>query len=215
MTDYIDGYCERLAPGLLGEPLNAITNAAFMIAAIWIWQIARRNGRDGNWMLRTLVIMLFATGFCSLVFHTYANMIGAVLDTVALTLCLLAAILFSARAWLRQPWWMAALWPVGMIAASIAMGAIVPVGGAAYRGPFVTGGLLAFLLLSRQHPAGRDVAIAICCFVPSFIFRTIDAPICDAFPAGTHFLWHLLNACVLGFAIRPFARLDTDPAMQR
>ncbi|MDF1722748.1 MAG: hypothetical protein P1U65_18905 [Minwuia sp.] len=215
MTDYIDGYCERLAPGLLGEPLNAITNFAFMIAAIWLWQIARRNGRDGNWMLRTLVILLFATGVGSLIFHTYANRIGAILDTVALTLCLLAAILFSARSWLRQAWWMAAFWPLGMIAASIAMGTIVPVGGAAYLGPFVTGGLLAFLLMSRGHPAGRDIAIAICCFVPSFIFRTIDAPICDAFPAGTHFLWHILNACVLGFAIRPFARLDPDPVKQR
>lgn len=215
MTDYIDGYCERLAPGLLGEPFNAITNLAFMIAAIWLWQVARRNGRDGNWMLRTLVIMLFATGVGSLVFHTFANTLGAILDTVALTLCLLAAILFSARVWLGQAWWMAALWPIGMIAASIAMGAIVPVGGAAYLGPFVTGGLLACLLISRQHPAGRDIAIGICCFVPSFMFRTIDAPVCDAIPAGTHFLWHILNACVLGFAIRPFARLDPDPAVQR
>lgn len=215
MTDYIDGYCERLAPGLLGEPFNAVTNFAFVIAAIWLWQIARRNDRDGDWMLRTLVIMLFATGVGSLIFHTFANRIGAILDTVALTLCLLAAILFSARVWLRQSWWMATLWPIGMIAASIALGAIVPVGGAAYLGPFVTGGLLAFLLISRHHSAGRDIAIGICCFVPSFIFRTVDASVCEAFPTGTHFLWHILNACVLGFAIRPFARLDPRPAMQR
>lgn len=208
MYDYIDSYCERVAPGLLGEPLNAVTNLAFMIAAFWLWRIARRHGRDRSWMLRTLVILLFATGVCSLIFHSFANTIGVILDSLALTLCLLAAILFSARAWLRQGWWLAALWPVGMIVAAFVLGSFVPVEGAAYLGPFATGVLMAGILILRGHPAGRDVAIGIACFVPSFFFRTIDAPVCEAFPSGTHFMWHMLNACVLGFAILPFARLD-------
>ena len=204
MYEYIDNYCERVAPGLLGEPLNAVTNLAFMIAAFWLWRIARRHGRDRSWMLRTLVILLFATGVCSLIFHSFANVIGVILDSLALTLCLLAAILFSARVWLRQGWWLAALWPV----AAFVLGSFVPVEGAAYLGPFATGVLMAAILILRGHPAGRDVAIGIACFVPSFFFRTIDAPVCEAFPSGTHFLWHMLNACVLGFAILPFARLD-------
>ena len=199
MYDYIDSYCERVAPGLLGEPLNAITNLAFMFAAFWLWRIARSHGRDQSWMLRTLVILLF---------HSFANVIGVILDSLALTLCLLAAILFSARVWLRQGWWLAALWPVGMIVAAFVLGSLVPVEGAAYLGPFATGVLMAAILILRGHPAGRDVAIGIACFVPSFFFRTIDAPVCEAFPSGTHFLWHILNACVLGFAILPFARLD-------
>ncbi|WP_281018211.1 MULTISPECIES: hypothetical protein [unclassified Minwuia] len=208
MFEYIDGYCERIAPGLLGEPLNAITNLAFMFAALWLWRIARRHHRDRSWMLRTLVFLLFATGVCSLIFHSFANVIGVILDTLALTLCLLAAFLFSARVWLHQGWWTAALWPVGMIVAALVLGGIVPVDGAAYLGPFVTGALLAGILILRGHPAGKDVAIGVACFVPSFFFRSIDAPVCEAFPDGTHFLWHILNACVLGFAILPFARLD-------
>ena len=31
---YIDIYCERTAPGFWDEPLNAVSNAAFLIAAI-------------------------------------------------------------------------------------------------------------------------------------------------------------------------------------
>jgi hypothetical protein len=27
--------------------------------------------------------------------------------------------------------------------------------------------------------------------------RTLDAAMCDAFPLGTHFLWHLINAALL------------------
>ena len=31
----LDGYCERLGPGLWAEPLNFLSNAAFLVAAIW------------------------------------------------------------------------------------------------------------------------------------------------------------------------------------
>ena len=33
----LDLYCERLGPGLLAEPLNAVTNGAFLVAA---WRLA-------------------------------------------------------------------------------------------------------------------------------------------------------------------------------
>jgi len=35
-TDHIDGYCERLDPSFWSEPVNAVTNAAFVIAAIFV-----------------------------------------------------------------------------------------------------------------------------------------------------------------------------------
>ena len=34
-TAYIDNYCERLLPGFWDEPLNAISNLAFWLAA-WV-----------------------------------------------------------------------------------------------------------------------------------------------------------------------------------
>ena len=35
----------------------------------------------------------------------------------------------------------------------------------------------------------------------SLTFRTLDAPLCAALPLGTHFLWHILNAVMLGWMI--------------
>ncbi len=35
---YVDNCCERLLPGFWGEPLNAVSNAAFVLAA---WAMAR------------------------------------------------------------------------------------------------------------------------------------------------------------------------------
>jgi hypothetical protein len=40
----MDVYCERVGPELLAEPLNAITNASFLLAAWAAWVLARRVG---------------------------------------------------------------------------------------------------------------------------------------------------------------------------
>ena len=37
-------------------------------------------------------------------------------------------------------------------------------------------------------------------------FRTVDEAVCGAVPIGTHFLWHLLNAVLLGWMIRVLVR---------
>ena len=51
--DYIDLYCERLAPGLTGEPLNALSNVAFFIAAWAILNLARHQQKIATeiWLL--------------------------------------------------------------------------------------------------------------------------------------------------------------------
>lgn len=58
--DYIDIYCERLAPGLLAEPLNALSNISFLIAALAIWRFARLHQEipTGIWILIVLAIAL-------------------------------------------------------------------------------------------------------------------------------------------------------------
>jgi hypothetical protein len=40
----LDLYCERTGPELLSEPVNALTNVAFFIAAWLLWRDARRRG---------------------------------------------------------------------------------------------------------------------------------------------------------------------------
>lgn len=208
MADTVYWYCERVAPGLLGEPLNAVTNAAFLVAAWWLWRLARRHGTASDPMLVILLLLLVATGLGSFALHTTATAWGGAVDTAALSLCLLTTIFFGARRWLGWSWLAALVWPAGMIGAAVVLGRLVPVAGAMYLGPFATGLVMALWLLAARHPAGRFVATAVLVFVPSFVFRTLDQPLCGAFPAGTHFLWHCLNAVVLGFAIAPFACLE-------
>ena len=34
----VDGYCERVDAAFWSEPINVVTNAAFLIAALWVWR---------------------------------------------------------------------------------------------------------------------------------------------------------------------------------
>ena len=64
----VDGYCERLGPGLWAEPVNAVTNAAFLVAAAVMWWRCA-----GLWWSRALCAVLAAIGVGSGLFHTFAN----------------------------------------------------------------------------------------------------------------------------------------------
>jgi hypothetical protein len=205
MFDDVDGYCERLAPGFWGEPLNAVTNLAFLAGALVIARTAQREGTLGNASLAVPLSLLALTGIGSFLFHTFANGWTGIADTLALGLCLLATIYASARRFLGQSWYLALIWPVGMLSAAFAFGAYLPVPGSFYFGPLATGGIIALVLLRNGHPAGRWIGAAILVFLPSFVFRSLDDPLCGSWPYGTHFLWHILNGVVLGLAIRPLA----------
>lgn len=68
MTDYVDGYCERVAPGLWGEPLNSLSNLAFLVAAVLVWRLAAGD-RAGR-LLAGLIGLVFAA---STAFHLLAT----------------------------------------------------------------------------------------------------------------------------------------------
>jgi hypothetical protein len=40
----------------------------------------------------------------------------------------------------------------------------------------------------------------------SILFRSIDLPLCSGWPLGTHFMWHILNALMLGWMIEVYRR---------
>jgi len=58
----IDAYCERLGPGLLAEPLNALSNAAFFIAALWAARAGDRGATDAS--VKGYASMLKFLGLC-------------------------------------------------------------------------------------------------------------------------------------------------------
>lgn len=78
-TAPIDIYCERLGPGFWAEPWNALSNIAFLLAALWGLAEARR--RDAlNAANLALIALASAIGIGSFLFHSFATTWSALAD---------------------------------------------------------------------------------------------------------------------------------------
>ena len=72
LHEKLDNYCERVGPEFWSEPLNAMTNAAFLIAALaafLIWRRKTPNDLAGF----GLIVVLAAIGIGSFLFNTFAK----------------------------------------------------------------------------------------------------------------------------------------------
>ncbi len=199
---YIDIYCERTGPTFWAEPVNALTNLAFFVAAWALWRLARREGAldAGTW---ALIAIVAAIGAGSFAFHTLANRPAMLADVIPILIYQLVWLFLYLR---RVVGWgpMTALMPVGgYLALSMLMSA-APLGGSAMYLPALVVVLGIGAFHARAPRPGRyDLLAAGVVLAVSLTFRTIDGTVCPAFPLGTHFLWHLLNGVVLYLAARP------------
>lgn len=85
MNEFIDVYCERLGPGLLAEPLNAVSNLAFFVATFCAWRLARREHVSGVAPF-ILLVLLMLIGIGSSLFHTFATRWAGLSDTLPILL---------------------------------------------------------------------------------------------------------------------------------
>ena len=215
-TRAIDSYCERVGPALLAEPLNAVTNLAFVVAALVMWRRGHRcaavaGGGQGGGMLRLLCGGLALIGIGSGLFHTVAQSWAALADVGPIVLFILTYLFAINRdvVGLRP---LAALGATALFlpyAAAVGAGfAQIPaLGSSAAYGPVPVLMLLYAAALRHRAPAlARGFAIGAGLLILSLTARTLDMPLCRALPVGTHFLWHLLNAAMLGWMIEVYRR---------
>ncbi len=205
----VDNYCERIDASYWSEPANAITNAAFVIAAIWAWRLASRAGDRGG---QVLAVILGLIGIGSYLFHTHAQIWSLYADVIPIQVFILVYVYLATVRFFRVPWWGGVLAVVAFIpyAALTARGLSSVVG--SLNGsigyapvPILIAGYAALLWRSRPQ-AARGLAVGAGILVVSLIFRSLDREVCAAVPLGTHFMWHILNAVMLGWMIRVIVR---------
>ncbi|MFN3722198.1 MAG: ceramidase domain-containing protein [Paracoccaceae bacterium] len=223
----VDIYCERTSTAYWAEPVNALTNAAFLLAALWGAVEARRRGTADplTWLLIGMAALI---GVGSFLFHTHATRWSELADTLPIWSFVAVFVLTAMRR------------IGGMPAAKVARVAGLVIAGAVLTLVFLASGegadaartapdplngsgqyapaLLALVVFSglswwRDHRAAPWVAAATGVFVVSLVFRTLDRDICATLPLGTHFLWHLLNGLMIGLLLQMLVRAG-QPAPQ-
>lgn len=204
--DQVNCYCERAGdPGFWAEPLNALSNAAFLVAALLAWRALRAldmpSSERGLPLLLIVLIAVVGTG--SFLFHSFATVWARLADVAPIGL-FIALYVFAAY---RRLIGLGA--PAAMLAAAIVVAATFAMppwfnGSLGYAPALLALAVTAALLRSRGHASAGWVAAAAAAFAVSLLLRTIDrsAFLCGSFPPGSHWGWHLLNACVLYMLMR-------------
>jgi hypothetical protein len=217
MLQHVDLYCERTGPEFWAEPVNALTNLAFIAAGIWALREARYNRADG--FVTALCWLVVVIGVGSGLFHTFANRLTLLADVVPIALFTLAYTVFAIRRYLGFSWLGTGILFVGFYVSVGLLTAMVPErlnaltsGSVGYLPAFLAlfgfGGWVAL----RGHPAGRWLLAAALTFLASVTFRALDHHVCEALPLGTHFMWHVLNAVMLGLLAVAAARYGSRAA---
>ncbi len=202
----IDIYCERLDIGVWAEPINAVTNVTFILAAIIMW-LRCKNLVEA----RILSFLLFSIGCGSFLFHTFAQTWAALLDVTAILIFILTYIFLANRrflAWSKMVSLIGVIlfFPYQLLLASILSN--IQFFGSSVQ--YIPVAILIFVysgLLFKSEPnlsRGLFAGATILCL--SIVFRTIDEPLCSILSVGTHFVWHILNAIMLSWMIEILRR---------
>jgi hypothetical protein len=193
----IDLYCERTDASFWAEPGNALTNAAFLVAAAGAFLAWRRDG-GRDWPVLALIIAVVAVGFGSFAFHTVATRGARLADVIPIAIFIYGYLLLALRRFLHLAAGASVVIVVAYAAGAQALSLLTPPG--ALNGSIgYLPALLALIVVARaaRGPPRRGIELAVMVFTVSLALRTIDLAACETFPLGTHFLWHLLNAAVL------------------
>ncbi len=203
----VQNYCERTSAALDAEPVNAATNAAFLVAAWAAWRLQSRHPEaDPAGLIRAMILCTAIVGLGSFLFHTVATRWAEWADVLPILGFLLLFLWASLRCFFGWRLWTTCGALVVFFGVTFALEAVVPGeflhGGALYA-PALLALIAIAVALTRSRPAAGKAAFgAPGLFLVSIAARTLDMPICPMFPLGTHFLWHILNGARLYLLIR-------------
>jgi hypothetical protein len=233
-------YCERgTNAALLAEPINAVSNFAFLLAGLVglqlvLWRPPEERSAD-QFLLPVLVLFI---GLGSLAFHLYADQGTALADVVPIAVFMLVYLGFALNRFLAVPPGWTVLLVIGFAAiVGLTMQVRCGDGIVGFAGPELEGAkpclngslfylpalaamiVIGLMLSEREHKAAPWILWAAVIFAVSVTLRSLDLALCDKVliegrKVGTHFAWHVLNALALFLLLRASLEGGPVPAAQ-
>lgn len=206
----LTAYCERSSSGFFAEPLNAISNIAFIFAGFGIYKLLTKNKiRKIEYKVILLLILLIGVG--SFLWHTIRNPYTLLLDAipVALIVALITYILLSK---LIEKKLFALLIVALLLAGRFFISSFAPTDSIS---SLIRNGInaIVFLVLiiwtfKKYGKVAFEGLIVLVIYLLAITMRTVDLEVCSTFSMGTHFLWHIFNALAVYLAVRFLMKLE-------
>lgn len=206
LLEALDLYCERTEPGLWSEPFNVLTNFAFLFAAWMLWQ--RQLPSEARREARRMAVLLAVVGVGSGLFHLTGQQWANWADVGAIMLFIVVFLQRYLSRVVRASSGGVVLAVIGLLLLCRLIGSFGDLGmngSEPYLAPWLVLAIFS-RWAARKSPASLPWMLAASCLFPiSLALRSLDLALCDAWPMGTHFGWHLLNAMVLYLCARGLA----------
>ena len=196
-------YCEQMIFGDYFEPVNTITNLAFIIASLLAFFNLKRKG---NLEFRSVLLLfiLFLIGIGSLLWHLYRSDVTVMMDSIPIMVFILSY-LFIYSFHITNKLLHRLLIICGFFVFLPLMSILLTKFFVYFQENRISMYLLPisyFLILQIYNryykvPVIKRSLIAIFIFLISLFFRQIDLFVCEKISIGTHFIWHILNSIVL------------------
>lgn len=216
-------YCERgTSPDLWAEPVNALTNAGYLVAAASAYAVIRATAlsSDDRAWLNALCIIAASVGIGSALLHTAPSSITKTADVVPIAVFVALALYVALRRVLGLTAGTTLAWLVALGCAAAAIAASAARFGCG-NGSCLNGApaylpvLVALVATARatqrlRSPAARPLLFASAVFAFALTARTIDVAVCPLFSLGplaitAHALWHLGTALAAYLVLRGLA----------
>ena len=196
------------APVWLVVATTAATVGVLAVALTWAPAAFPDPGL--SWPVLWLSANGLVVGVGSFLFHTVAEPWAGAADGGPIMMFILGYFVVAMNRFAGLGWWQAALATLGFVVGMVVLSTVLrfAVGEAMGGSQSYVPALVALVAVGwwlserRAHPAGRALMLAGGLFGASLAFRTLDGPICDIFPIGTHFLWHLFNGAIFWVLLR-------------
>lgn len=197
------------------EPLNALTNFAFLIGAYYLYKFIRVNNLKSR--LGTFLIgLMVAVGLGSMSWHMYRSEATLLLDRLPIYIFFIFALYFAIQSITKNIKF--------TITVSALLGILYYVIFSYIPGINVFYGLLRFVfafvvlailnaLIRNKYGHEYNFSIALIIFAVALMFRTLDLLVCPFFSLGTHFLWHIFVA--VGMYFGSIAIVELNAKMDR
>ncbi len=216
------GLVWALSAGPLYLPLVVpvyIVSVVFVGAGL-LAQPARWGDPAPDWAVAWLAGNAIAVAIGSFLFHTYATPWAGMADSGPIVMFILGYFAVAMRRFGGLSWGGAAAatvaallgmilmsWGFRMLRPALPEGVREFANSSSYYPALVALFLVGlWLRAARAHAAGPILMRAAGIFAISLAFRTLDQPLCDWLPIGTHWLWHLFNALLFWVLLSALVR---------
>ncbi len=214
----VDLYCERTGPEFWSEPLNLFSNITYLLLAIVAHRRINREAVKLVPQLKVLLVLCYAVGPASAVFHSFATIWAQIVDVTPIGLFFLYYTFFTLRHAFSQAKVVVVSGLIAFVIVSTIFANLIPGelvnGSQIYFGGVV--GAIAFGIAGSKLRLsfGKRYYHLASVFVLALCFRIVDLKICPFFEYGTHFLWHISTAVVtwlaMDIAITYFKELQSE-----